>query len=274
MSEIGFILDDMKWSYSRIRLFFECPYAYYLQYVLCKPASENAFGEYGNFIHKILEKYYKGELTLFELVDYYTENYGEAVRHAFPPNSYVDLNTKYFEEGLKYFDSFEGFDEEILGVEVQYDFKLGKYDFTGIIDVESKSGDLYIINDHKSKSRLHKTRLTSKDNPQDWIRLVDGRFIPRDLVRQLYIYSIPFNERYGRYPDLLRFNMFRINDWYTVEFNMDDFEEAKEWATKTIEDIYNTTEFICSKPSNDFFCNYICSMGTYCKNSNRYLGIE
>jgi hypothetical protein len=59
--------------------------------------------------------------------------------------------------------------------------------------------------------------------------MVDGRYIPRSLINQQYLYCIPFYEKYKSYPKYLAFNMFRIQDWYTVEFNQSDFDKAKQW---------------------------------------------
>ncbi len=57
----------------------------------CNKSENGFFGEYGSLIHKILEKYEKGELSLFELNDYYEEHFSDGVPHDAPPNKYVDI---------------------------------------------------------------------------------------------------------------------------------------------------------------------------------------
>ena len=63
--ELDFILDTMTWSFSRLNAFYNCAYEFYLHYIECNKSENGFFGEYGSLIHKILEKYEKGELSLF-----------------------------------------------------------------------------------------------------------------------------------------------------------------------------------------------------------------
>lgn len=68
-------------------------------------------------------------------------------------------------------------------------------DFLG----ESEAGELVLV-DNKSrdlKPRSNRKRPTAKDTELD------------DMLRQLYLYSIPVFESFGRYPDWLCFNYFR-----------------------------------------------------------------
>ena len=58
----------------------------------CNKSENGFFGEYGSLIHKILEKYEKGELSLFELNDYYEEHFSEDVPHDAPPNKYFGFD--------------------------------------------------------------------------------------------------------------------------------------------------------------------------------------
>ena len=67
------------YSFSKIKTFYTCKYQYYMNYVLPieqRPKKhENAFAQYGSFVHEILEKFFSGELAEFELTDYYAENF-------------------------------------------------------------------------------------------------------------------------------------------------------------------------------------------------------
>lgn len=277
MGDYDFILDEMIFSYSRVETYERCPYCFLLNYILKKQSTEGAFGQYGGFCHKLLEKYFKNELMSFELSDEYTKNFTTEVNAYFPPMKNVDLAAKYYEQGLEYFNNFDGFDDkyEVLGVESQYKFKVDKYNFTGIIDIELKNieENYYELADHKSKSKQDKNKLSKKDNPEDYIQLVDGRYIPFSLAIQLYIYCIPFKEKYGEYPKYLNFNMFRINDWYKFEFNLNDFERSKKWIVDTIEKIYNDSTWSKGKDVTDFWCRFTCGMNIHCEYSDKYLGV-
>jgi hypothetical protein len=188
----------------------------------------------------------------------------------------VDLASKYFEQGKEYFSNFNGLSEEydVLGVEAQYKYKVDKYNFTGIIDLELKNNNGWLeLLDHKSKSKQDKTRLTKKDNKEEYIQLIDNRYIPFDLVIQLYLYCLPFKEKYGEYPRYMNFNMFRIDDWYKFEFKQEDLEKSIRWVVDTINRIYQESKWLKGEDVGDFWCNFTCGMNRSCKYSDRYNGI-
>jgi hypothetical protein len=204
----------------------------------------------------------------FELSDYYKDNFNKVVTDYFPYNKYVDLKQKYYDEGLLYYDSFEGFgDRELLAVEQEYKFKIGKYNFTGKIDLECPDE----IVDHKTKGRQDITRLTKKHNKENYLTLIDGRFIPFECFIQNYTYCIPYFEKYKHYPKYLSLNMIRLKDWYTVEFNINDFEKAKQWMISKIESIYNTTEFLKGEDVGSYWCDNSCGQRFNCEDSNRFI---
>jgi hypothetical protein len=277
MSDYAFILDEMLWSYSRVETFERCAQCFYLSYILKKDQIPGFFGEYGSFGHLLLEKYYKEELFDFELADEYTNNYNSNITAYAPPNKFVNLADKYYQQGKYYFENFKGLDSdyETLGVESKYEYKIGDYNFTGIIDLELKHKEgWYEIIDHKSKSEQHKNKLTKKSNPDDFVQLVDGRFIPFDLTKQLYLYCIPTFEKYGEYPKYINFNMFKINDWYKFEFRKEDFEKSVQWVISTIQNLYKETKWLKGEDVGDFWCSFVCGQTCNCKYSNRFIDFE
>lgn len=257
--EIKFLLGSFDWSFSRINSYKTCRRMFYMQYVQHpKPkGDDNFFSEFGIFNHTIFQKYYENELEFFELSDYYKENYYNVVKHQAPPNRYVNLNTKYYDTGENYWNTFEGlFDEyEILGVEEKFKIKIDNYNFTGFIDLVLRNEDGIVIVDHKSHSKFK-----SKKEKAEYLI-------------QLYLYSIYIYEKYGEYPKRLIFNMFRIPEIIVEEFDMNKLEESKRWVKTTIEQIYNDEKFMCNTAKEmAFFCNNICGMRSYCKCSDNYLG--
>ena len=52
MGEINYapLIDDMVWSYSRIKAFVDCPYRFYLKYIRHIHGKEMFFASYGTFI--------------------------------------------------------------------------------------------------------------------------------------------------------------------------------------------------------------------------------
>ena len=213
----------MTWSFSRLNAFYNCAYEFYLHYIECNKSENGFFGEYGSLIHKILEKYEKGELSLFELNEYYEEHY----------LNNIDLDLE------KY---------EILGVEKKVEFKINDKNFVGYIDLlvkDKETGEIIII-DHKSASiKILKSGKISKSDQQHFL----------EFKRQLYLYSIPVIKEYGSVSKL-KWNMFKDQKWIEIPWVQEEYEEAIQWAKDTLELIENEKEW---RPNPDYYyCNYLC----------------
>lgn len=264
LSPNEFLLDSFEWSFSRVNAYVQCPRMFYLQYMADKEKKQNAFAEWGSLCHGILESYFRGELSLFEICKAYEEKYAEYMQHDFPPNKHKNLNESYYQAGIDYFSSFEGLPSnyEVIGVEQEIHLTFGKYQFIGYIDLilkDQKDGR-YIIVDHKSKSGF-------KNNAE-----------LSHYLLQLYLYSQYIFETYHEYPKELVFNMFRANTFVWNTFDEKEFHEAVHWFISTIETIYQDIFFrdkiaieysekkkdITKYKEDDFFCNYLCSVGNDC----------
>lgn len=252
----NFIIDNMTWSFSRIQSFDQCPYAWKLKYLDEIKGIPNAYAQYGLFVHSILEKYFKNELSIFELSQYYSDYFNQYVTENFPRHPYVDLYESYYNKGKDYLDSFEGLDQyKILGTEGKIKLKIDNYNFTGYIDllVENQNGELEII-DHKTrdlKPRSNRKKPTKSDGELD------------SYLRQLYLYAMYIHKKYNKYPKYLNFNIFRNNVWIKEEFKEGKLEEARQWLTNTIHNIEKEVEF---KPKPDkFYCFNLCEFRRMCE---------
>ena len=249
--ELDFLLDTMTWSFSRLNSFYNCPYEWKLRYIDCNKSENGFFGEYGSLIHKILEKYEKGELSLFELNDYYEEHFSESVPHDAPPNKYVDIKQSYYEKGLDYFNNIDlDLDKyEVLGVEKEVRFQIAGKDFVGYIDLllkEKETGKIIIL-DHKSASiKILKNGKVSKSDQEH----------VREFIRQLCLYAIPIIEEYG-HVDELWWNLFKDKNWLKMPFNKEDYDEAIQWAEDTLKLIETEKEWLPNN-SSSYYCNYLC----------------
>ena len=249
--ELDFLLDTMTWSFSRLNSFYNCPYEWKLRYIDCNKSENGCFGEYGSLIHKILEKYEKGELSLFELNDYYEEHFSESVPHDAPPNKYVDIKQSYYEKGLDYFNNIDlDLDKyEVLGVEKEVRFQIAGKDFIGYIDLllkEKETGKIIIL-DHKSASiKILKNGKVSKSDQEH----------VREFIRQLCLYAIPIIEEYG-HVDELWWNLFKDKNWLKMPFNKEDYNEAIQWAEDTLKLIETEKEWLPNN-SSSYYCNYLC----------------
>lgn len=248
--ELDFLLDTMQWSFSRLNSFYNCNYEWKLRYLECNKSENGFFGEYGSLIHKILEKYAKNELSLFELNSYYEDHFDECVPHDAPPNRFSDIRQSYYDKGIEYFNNIDLDLEkyEILGVEKEIHFKINDKDFIGYIDllVRDKQTREIIIIDHKSASiKILKNGKISKPDQQHFL----------DFCRQLYLYSIPIIKEYGSVSKL-KWNMFKDQKWIEIPWTQEGYEEAIQWAKNTLELIENEKEW---RPNpNYYYCYYLC----------------
>ena len=254
--EIKKRLDEMVWSFSRVNSS-GCKYAFYLHYIAGFEDAENAFAQFGTVCHETLEKYLKGELDMFSVLNYYQEHYPEIVTCSFPPNKYTDLGEKAYTAGEEYFSNLNfDFDRyEILGVEKELNFKVGKYPFRGFADAiyrDRETGEI-ILRDHKSSSfkYLKNGNISSKDKEH---------FLA--FKRQEYLYSIPLIEEYGK-VDKLTWNMVRDKKIIEIPFNNDEYEEAQEWAIKQIESIREELLWL-PDTSNSYMCQVLCGQRGIC----------
>lgn len=252
-SDTRFIIDTMKWSYSRLILYNQCPYLFKLRYVDCNKGEKNFFSQYGSFMHKILEKYEKGELSLFDLCDYYEENFTKEITYPAPPNNYVDIGQSYYDKGMDFLENIDLDLEnyEILGVEKQVNFSIGKYKMIGYIDLllkDKKTGEITVL-DHKSGSlKIKKNGEISKSDEEHF----------KSFKRQLYLYSVAVIDEYGVKPKYLKWNLFKDRNYVTVDFDDTEFEEAKRWVLDTIHTIENDEKWL-PNPDN-YYCRNLCDM--------------
>lgn len=250
MEDTDFIIDSMTWSFSRLNSFYNCPYEFYLHYIECNPSEDGFFSEYGSLMHKILEKYEKGELSLFELNQYYEDHFDDEIPHDAPPNKFVDIRQSYYEKGIEYLNEIDLMidDYDILGVEMKVEFEISGKKFVGYIDllVQDKRTKEVIIIDHKSASiKILKNGSVSKKDQEHFLA----------FKRQLYLYSIPVIAMFGSVSKL-KWNMFRDKSWIEIPWKREEFDEAIQWAKDTL----NLIEQECLwLPNPDYYyCHYLC----------------
>ena len=253
MSEVSYLplIEDMVWSYSRIGSFESCPYKFFLKYISGCKESPQFYAEYGSFMHRIIERYYRGELSKEQMQTEFLTKFSAEVKGERPK---ADIVAKYIKKGSEYLGSFEPFPYEMVDVEMKVEFDVGGNPFIGFIDFLGKdeNGD-YVIIDNKSrdlKPRSNRKKPTLKDAELD------------EMLRQLYLYSAAVKEKYGKFPVKLCFNCFKTGVFIEEPFREEAYNEAVEWAVKAIDSIKKADEFY---PYIEYFgCNYLCGVNDDC----------
>lgn len=253
-------ISNMTWSFSRLNGFSTCKRMWFLTYVLTQDEqnkynihqADKFFGLYGSFAHSIFEKYNKGELEIWQLYDYCKDNYDAEIPVEAPPNKYVDIYESYRDKLLNYFKEYKGNDKEVVFSEKKIEFEIPitqkkKISFIGFIDLllRDKDGKL-IIQDYKSKSDFK----NEKEH--------------KEYLRQLLLYARGVYKIFHKYPKELSFDMFKIGKTYTTKFDKQELEDTLKWVKDTYKEILKEQEFecMCEKPSDNFFCNYVCGYGS------------
>ena len=136
MGEISYrpLIEAMTWSYSRLEIFDDCPYRWFLTYIHTpKLKKEDKFyATYGLFMHDLLEKYYRGENSKEEILIMFLTQFKERTKGTGRPKSATVQ--KYFQSGIEFIKSLEPMRFKMISVEEKIDFKIGGLNFTGRID--------------------------------------------------------------------------------------------------------------------------------------------
>ena len=100
MEDNSFIIDSMQWSFSRINSFYSnCKKEWYEHYIKVAPTTNSFDGQVGSAAHETLEAFFKGNISEFEMSQYFQDLYKKKVTMTCP---YPNGDTK-FEKILDYF---------------------------------------------------------------------------------------------------------------------------------------------------------------------------
>lgn len=230
-------LRKKKWSFSSVKLFEQCPYAFYQRYIQDQPEEENAFAQHGKFVHSILERCLKGELMAFELADVFECEYQTNVAKQFP---YANIARSFYDKTLQYFQEYNDFKGEIIGVEEKLETKFEDIEFIGFADLIMRDEKGIYIVDHKSHAAFK-----SKKEREEYFR-------------QLYLYAECVKRKYGEYPYKLVFNMFRIPKLEECFFNLDECQYSVNWFINSVNLILTNTDWGCK--IDNWYCSNLCGM--------------
>jgi hypothetical protein len=259
--DYSFIIDNMVWSYSRVNSYATCPYSWYLNYILGEARRDSFYGEYGTLMHEKIAELYSGEKSKEEvLFEYMGEFHKKVFSPSFALKDYNATKEKYFNIGADYIENFKPLEHsKILEIEKQSSFKIKDYNFTAIIDLVLKqdNGDIIIV-DHKStdiKPRSKRGKVTQGDLELE------------EYLKQLYVYSIPIYNEYGKYPSKLCFNCFKSGVLIEEEFDKQKLDNTIDWIYATIDRIKAEKEW---KPVITYmFCKDLCSARGICEYVNK-----
>lgn len=242
--EYSYLISLMTWSYSRLRAYEDCGYAFFLNYIEEEEETKHFYAEYGSLMHRILEQFYSGAIAKEQALSMFITGFVLDLPDEVKPS----IAENYYQQGKEYLTSLAMPKEKIIGIEEKLNFKVGDYSFVGFVDLLLEDDGL-IIQDHKS--RVLK-RGTKKQNEE-----FDS------FTKQLYLYSAGIEQRYGQLPRKLRFNCFRNGTLLDEVFDKNKYEETIQWALDTIGKVEQESTW---EPSLEWFkCKYICGFSDSCE---------
>ena len=237
----------MVWSFSRINAYEYCPYNWYLRYIEGTYGVGSFYADNGKAVHEVLELVTRGDISVYDAPMVYLDKY-ENIKNKVKK----ETMDKTFDSCMEYLSNLEGNEldgYELIGSEIKIEFKIGKYNFVGFIDLLLKDvdGNLVIV-DHKS------TEPFLKKNGEPYAATKKSY---EGYLKQLYLYSIGVKQVYGQYPSKLVFNHFKANGRRTVvDWCKEDCDAAKKWAISTIRKIYRDSKFDALTKTG--FCYRLC----------------
>lgn len=252
------LLNNMTWSFSRIHLYENCPYQFYLRYIEGREGESNYYAENGKCMHEVFEALLTNKITLDECTQFYADNYElicEATKQSTMDSTY--------EKCMDYLCTIDGFDSdkyEIIGVELKLEFKIGKYKFVGYADlvVKNKGNGEVILVDHKQATHFLKKDGTPLKNQLE-------SFLA--YRHQMYMYCKGLKECMDIDVNKIVWHHFKDNGELTIiPFNQEEYEETMQWAVETIEKIKKDKKFI-NKPSY-VMCSSLCDYRNDCEYKN------
>lgn len=248
-------INEIRFSFSGLSSFDGCKHGWRLTYLDMVPRYGNFFSSYGLLCHEILEKYFRGELELFQLSDYYVDNYDRMVVET-PP--FFVKPKEYFKQGYEFFERFD-FDKEeydVLVIEDKIDvdvntnsMKYGLVVKPDLVLKHKETGKVYLMD--------YKTSLIFKNGKLDKNKL-------EGYKRQMIMYA-KYLETNNVYVDEVWLWFIRDEENPVFKFTIAQYDEDKvvEWIEDTIQDIHNEKDF---EPTiNKFFCEHLCSVKHGCE---------
>lgn len=241
-------MQDWTWSYSRLRMFEQCPYAFFRKYIDGMRGGGNFYSDYGGLVHDIHDLYYSGLLEKDEVERAFLNLCDTELTHK------IDAQTRgrFIAQGMRYFREGIYSPPGVVFSEKRIDSELGGVKFTGIIDLLYKDGGKTVICDHKT----HDLRPRSKRGGTKSDKELD------EYLTQLFLYAKLAQKELGIDVDAVEFNCFRFGNVIREPVTEEAVDKAVKWALDTVHRAEETEIF---NPEPDFwYCNKLCDMRFDC----------
>lgn len=254
MGKYDFIIDNIVFSFSGASSFNTCPYGYKLAYIDGEERVDNFYSDYGKFIHLILEKYFKDELSQEQLYDFYIDNYFENVKC--PPPAYpANISETYYADGKNFFKDFIFDKSKYKIISIEDSINSTHKNFSLIVKpdliLKNLESGKYILVDYKT-SKYKKSKVEDKKITE--------------YKKQMAIYAqFLYKERQIEISEI-QIWFIRTKDIYSYPLDLVQTMLTMEWFSDTIQKIKIEKEWRPNNTKeNSYFCNNLCGVRNACK---------
>lgn len=249
----NYLVDKITFSYSSLSSFDTCAWGWYLTYIDSSDREPNFFSEFGLLIHNLLEGYWRNYYEKEELVEAYKKLYDGHMKSSPPPYP-AGMAGKYYDDGLKFFESFDGGKERFDPIFIE-DKVVAEYDGIKII----VKPDLILKDKITGKTYLidYKTSKPVRNNSWDMKKIEAYEY-------QLFLYSHFIEETLGIKVDKIALLFVRLGSTYYIRKSKAKTKIVLKWLTKTVEKI-KSSETFPANTANKYFCDNLCGVRSSCE---------
>jgi hypothetical protein len=255
-----------------------------LNYIEDVDKESNFFAEYGLFIHAILEKFFKNELEIFELVGWYEDNYSKYVVTP-APSFPAGMAEQYYDDGKEYFENFDFPKDDYEVLTVEDDFNITFLDNEIIIKpdlvLKHKKSKKNILCDYKTSVLFKLTTreknciyLSKNGLKESYIfKATDKKEKLVEYIIQMYLYCLGLRVKHKIQIDEIRLWFIRQDRELIFNFEQTKSDESIDWFQSEINKIKNErlwkpiTALLEEKELKKatYFCNQICNFRSICQ---------
>lgn len=257
MSQYKEDLDKMKWSFSRVKSYIQCPYQFYLKYIVKDEEVGNYYAFMGKLMHECLEQILKKNITVDEAIKKLEQEHAETSNDFRIKKKIKEKSLELCMDYLCLLELNELDKFNILGVELEIRLEIEGYEYVGYIDLlleEKETGDIIII-DHKSSAYPFK-----KDGKQ----VLKSHTMEFEYYKkQMYLYCYGVYQRYHKYPKKIMWNHFKSRKYAVINFNEEEYLDTIKWFIDTIHTIEKDKHFLAN--TEFFYCVNLCGFRDDCE---------
>lgn len=249
------LIDEMTFSFSRLHSYEQCPYLFYLKYIEKRVGESNFYAQNGKAMHEVFEELLTEKIKVDDCPSIYADKFDlicETERESIMESTY--------EKCIDYLCEIDDIDRdlyEVIGVEMNLEFKVGKYKFTGFADlvVKNKLTGEVILVDHKQAGHFLKKDGTPLKNQLE-------NFLA--YKKQMYLYCKGLKDQHGIQVDKIVWHHFKDGGQPTViPFVKEELDETIDWAKKLIAKIKKDKKF--EYKDSYLMCKSLCDYRNDCE---------